>query len=245
MLLKLRQLEEEIPELQIVWKEQLGEIHAQVMGAVQIEILKEMIEERYGLQVEFGSGNIVYKETIENRVEGIGHFEPLRHYAEVHLLLEPLERGQGLVFETDCSEDVLDRNWQRLVLTHLEEKKHVGVLTGSEITDMKVTLIAGRAHLKHTEGGDFRQATYRALRQGLRKAKSLLLEPVYEYRLEVPQDMVGRAMADIQKMSGSFAPPESEGEMAVLTGTAPVSEMGTTRQKSQVIPGEEEDCPAP
>lgn len=226
MLLKLRQLEEEIPELQIVWKEQLGEIHAQVMGAVQIEILKEMIEERYGLQVEFGSGNIVYKETIENRVEGIGHFEPLRHYAEVHLLLEPLERGQGLVFETDCSEDVLDRNWQRLVLTHLEEKKHVGVLTGSEIMDMKVTLIAGRAHLKHTEGGDFRQATYRALRQGLRKAKSLLLEPVYEYRLEVPQDMVGRAMADIQKMSGSFAPPESEGEMAVLTGTAPVSEMG-------------------
>lgn len=226
MLLKLRQLEEEIPELQIVWKEQLGEIHAQVMGAVQIEILKEMIEERYGLQVEFGSGNIVYKETIENRVEGIGHFEPLRHYAEVHLLLEPLERGQGLVFETDCSEDVLDRNWQRLVLTHLEEKKHVGVLTGSEITDMKVTLITGRAHLKHTEGGDFRQATYRALRQGLRKAKSLLLEPVYEYRLEVPQDMVGRAMADIQKMSGSFAPPESEGEMAVLAGTAPVSEMG-------------------
>ncbi|HIZ66441.1 MAG TPA: TetM/TetW/TetO/TetS family tetracycline resistance ribosomal protection protein [Candidatus Blautia pullicola] len=226
MLLKLRQLEEEIPELQIVWKEQLGEIHAQVMGAVQIEILKEMIEERYGLQVEFGSGNIVYKETIENRVEGIGHFEPLRHYAEVHLLLEPLERGQGLVFETDCSEDVLDRNWQRLVLTHLEEKKHVGVLTGSEITDMKVTLIAGRAHLKHTEGGDFRQATYRALRQGLRKAKSLLLEPVYEYRLEVPQDMVGRAMADIQKMSGSFAPPESEGDMAVLAGTAPVSEMG-------------------
>ena len=226
MLLKLRQLEEEIPELQIVWKEQLGEIHAQVMGAVQIEILKEMIEERYGLQVEFGSGNIVYKETIENSVEGIGHFEPLRHYAEVHLLLEPLERGQGLVFETDCSEDVLDRNWQRLVLTHLEEKKHVGVLTGSEITDMKVTLIAGRAHLKHTEGGDFRQATYRALRQGLRKAKSLLLEPVYEYRLEVPQDMVGRAMADIQKMSGSFAPPESEGDMAVLAGTAPVSEMG-------------------
>ena len=176
MLIKLRQLEEEIPELQILWNEQLGEIHAQVMGEVQIEILKQMILERFGIEVEFGSGNIVYKETIKEPVEGIGHFEPLRHYAEVHLLLEPLERGAGLVFAADCSEDILDRNWQRLILTHLEEKHHLGVLTGSEITDMKITLIAGRAHLKHTEGGDFRQATYRAVRQGLRKAESILLE---------------------------------------------------------------------
>ena len=211
MLIKLRQLEEEIPELQILWNEQLGEIHAQVMGEVQIEILKQMILERFGIEVEFGSGNIVYKETIKEPVEGIGHFEPLRHYAEVHLLLEPLERGAGLVFAADCSEDVLDRNWQRLILTHLEEKHHLGVLTGSEITDMKITLIAGRAHLKHTEGGDFRQATYRAVRQGLRKAESILLEPVYEYSLEVPQDTVGRAMADIQRMSGTFSTPDIQG----------------------------------
>ena len=225
MLIKLRQLEEEIPELQILWNEQLGEIHAQVMGEVQIEILKQMILERFGIEVEFGSGNIVYKETIKEPVEGIGHFEPLRHYAEVHLLLEPLERGAGLVFAADCSEDILDRNWQRLILTHLEEKHHLGVLTGSEITDMKITLIAGRAHLKHTEGGDFRQATYRAVRQGLRKAESILLEPVYEYSLEVPQDTVGRAMADIQRMSGTFSTPDIQGEYAFLTGTAPVSEM--------------------
>ena len=225
MLIKLRQLEEEIPELQILWNEQLGEIHAQVMGEVQIEILQQMILERFGIEVEFGSGNIVYKETIQEPVEGIGHFEPLRHYAEVHLLLEPLERGAGLVFAADCSEDVLDRNWQRLILTHLEEKHHLGVLTGSEITDMKITLIAGRAHLKHTEGGDFRQATYRAVRQGLRKAESILLEPVYEYSLEVPQDTVGRAMADIQRMSGTFSTPDIQGEYAFLTGTAPVSEM--------------------
>ena len=225
MLIKLRQLEEEIPELQILWNEQLGEIHAQVMGEVQIEILKQMILERFGIEVEFGSGNIVYKETIKEPVEGIGHFEPLRHYAEVHLLLEPLERGAGLVFAADCSEDILDRNWQRLILTHLEEKHHLGVLTGSEVTDMKITLIAGRAHLKHTEGGDFRQATYRAVRQGLRKAESILLEPVYEYSLEVPQDTVGRAMADIQRMSGTFSTPDIQGEYAFLTGTAPVSEM--------------------
>ena len=225
MLIKLRQLEEEIPELQILWNEQLGEIHAQVMGEVQIEILKQMILERFGIEVEFGSGNIVYKETIKEPVEGIGHFEPLRHYAEVHLLLEPLERGSGLVFAADCSEDILDRNWQKLILTHLEEKHHLGVLTGSEITDMKITLIAGRAHLKHTEGGDFRQATYRAVRQGLRKAESILLEPVYEYSLEVPQDTVGRAMADIQRMSGTFSTPDIQGEYAFLTGTAPVSEM--------------------
>ena len=225
MLIRLRQLEEEIPELQILWNEQLGEIHAQVMGEVQIEILQQMILERFGIEVEFGSGNIVYKETIKEPVEGIGHFEPLRHYAEVHLLLEPLERGAGLVFAADCSEDVLDRNWQRLILTHLEEKHHLGVLTGSEITDMKITLIAGRAHLKHTEGGDFRQATYRAVRQGLRKAESILLEPVYEYSLEVPQDTVGRAMADIQRMSGTFSTPDIQGAYAFLTGTAPVSEM--------------------
>lgn len=225
MLKKLRELEEEEPLLHILWNEQLGEIHAQVMGEVQIEILKSMIQERFGVSVEFGSGNIVYKETIENKVKGIGHFEPLRHYAEVHLLLEPLERGKGLEFASDCSEDMLDRSWQRLVLTHLEEKVHRGVLTGSEITDMKITLIAGKAHTKHTEGGDFRQATYRAVRQGLKKAKSMLLEPVYEYRLEVPQDMIGRAMTDIQKMYGSFDSPKTEGEMCVLTGEAPVVTM--------------------
>ena len=223
--LKLLKLEEEIPELHIVWNERLGEIHAQVMGEVQIEILKSLIRDRFRLDVEFGDGNIVYKETILEPVEGVGHFEPLRHYAEVHLLLEPAERGSGLSFDTVCSEDVLDRNWQRLILTHLEEKKHLGVLTGSEITDMKITLLTGRAHIKHTEGGDFRQATYRAVRQGLRKAKSILLEPVYEYRLEVPADLVGRAMADIQRMNGKFSGPELEGEMAVLTGIAPVSAM--------------------
>lgn len=224
--LKLRQLEEEEPELHIVWNPQLNEIHAQVMGEVQIEILKNMIQERFGISVEFGSGNIVYKETIEEPVEGIGHFEPLRHYAEVHLLLEPGEPGSGLEFAVSCSEDMLDKNWQRLILTHLEEKAHKGVLTGSDITDMKITLVAGKAHLKHTEGGDFRQATYRAVRQGLRKARSVLLEPVYEYRLEVPSDMVGRAMTDIQKMYGTFQGPEIEGEMSVLTGVAPVVTMG-------------------
>ena len=223
--LKLLKLEEEIPELHIVWNERLGEIHAQVMGEVQIEILKSLIRDRFRLDVEFGDGNIVYKETILEPVEGVGHFEPLRHYAEVHLLLEPAEQGSGLSFDTVCSEDVLDRNWQRLILTHLEEKKHLGVLTGSEITDMKITLLTGRAHIKHTEGGDFRQATYRAVRQGLRKAKSILLEPVYEYRLEVPADLVGRAMADIQRMNGKFSGPELEEETAVLTGTAPVSAM--------------------
>lgn len=226
MFLKLRQLEEEEPELHIVWNPQLNEIHAQVMGEVQIEILKNMIQERFGISVEFGSGNIVYKETIEEPVEGIGHFEPLRHYAEVHLLLEPGEPGSGLEFGVSCSEDMLDKNWQRLILTHLEEKAHKGVLTGSDITDMKITLVAGKAHLKHTEGGDFRQATYRAVRQGLRKARSVLLEPVYEYRLEVPSDMVGRAMTDIQKMYGTFQGPEIEGEMSVLTGIAPVVTMG-------------------
>ena len=225
MLLKLRQLEEEEPLLHIVWKEELGEIHAQVMGEVQIEILKSLIKERFGVSVEFDAGNIVYKETIKEPVEGVGHFEPLRHYAEVHLLLEPGERGSGMQFAANCSEDVLDRNWQRLILTHLEEKEHKGVLTGSSITDMKITLVTGRAHIKHTEGGDFRQATYRAVRQGLRKAESILLEPYYEFRLEVPSGMVGRAMTDIQRMCGEFVPPLQEGEMTVLTGTAPVVTM--------------------
>ena len=226
MLKKLKELEEEEPELHIVWNEQLGEIHAMLMGEVQIEILKHLIWERFHVAVEFGTGNIVYKETIAEPVEGVGHFEPLRHYAEVHLLLEPGEPGSGLQFFTACSEDVLDRNWQRLILTHLEEREHPGVLTGSPITDMQITLITGRAHLKHTEGGDFRQATYRAVRQGLKKAKSVLLEPYYEFRLEIPGDMIGRAMTDIQKMNGTFQQPEAdEDDMMVLKGSAPVSMM--------------------
>lgn len=224
-LLQLRQLEEEEPLLHIVWNGTLGEIYAQVMGEVQIEILKSLIKERFGMTVTFDEGNIVYKETILEPVEGIGHFEPLRHYAEVHLLLEPGETGSGLTFATDCSEDVLDRNWQRLILTHLEEREHKGVLLGAPITDMKITLLIGRAHIKHTEGGDFRQATYRAVRQGLRKAKSQLLEPYYEFRLEVPSEQVGRSMTDIQKMFGEFDPPKTEGEMTVLTGSAPVVTM--------------------
>ena len=225
MYTKLRQLEEEIPELHIVWQENGGEIHAQVMGEVQIEILQNMIKERFGTDVRFDSGSIVYKETIKNSVEGVGHFEPLRHYAEVHLLMEPGEPNTGLVFDTAVSEDMLDKNWQRLILTHLEEKRHVGVLTGSEITDMKITLVAGRAHQKHTEGGDFRQATYRAVRHGLKCAESVLLEPVYQFRLEIPTENVGRAIADVQKMNGEFSPPESKGEFSVLTGTAPAALM--------------------
>ena len=224
-LLQLRQLEEEEPLLHIVWNGTLGEIYAQVMGEVQIEILKSLIKERFGMTVTFDEGNIVYKETILEPVEGVGHFEPLRHYAEVHLLLEPGETGSGLIFAADCSEDVLDRNWQRLILTHLEEREHKGVLIGAPITDMKITLLTGRAHIKHTEGGDFRQATYRAVRQGLRKAKSQLLEPYYEFRLEVPSEQVGRSMTDIQKMLGEFDPPKTEGEMTVLTGSAPVVTM--------------------
>lgn len=225
MLRNLRQLEEEEPELHIVWDEASGEIHAQLMGEVQIEILRSLIYQRFGVRVEFGEGRIVYKETIEAPVEGVGHFEPLRHYAEVHLLLEPGERSSGIQVASSCSEDVLDRNWQRLVLTHLEEKEHVGVLTGSPVTDLKITLIAGRAHQKHTEGGDFRQATYRAVRQGLKKAKSILLEPYYEFRLEMPTENIGRAMTDIQKMYGKFDAPLTEGEVSVLTGSAPVSAM--------------------
>lgn len=225
MLPKLRQLQEEEPELHIVWNEELQEIQVQIMGEVQLEILKSLIEERFDTSIEFGTGNIVYKETINNTVEGVGHFEPLRHYAEVHLLMEPLEPGSGLQFDSSCSEDMLDKNWQRLVLTHLQEREHPGVLTGSAVTDMKITLAAGRAHLKHTEGGDFRQATYRAVRQGLKQAESVLLEPYYEFRLEVPQQMVGRAMSDIERMYGSFEIPQTEGEMSVLAGSAPVSKM--------------------
>ncbi len=225
MLLKLRQLEEEEPQLHIAWNEALGEIQAQVMGEVQIEILRSLIKQRFGVDVEFGAGNIVYKETIAAPVEGVGHYEPLRHYSEVHLWMEPGEPGSGLQFDTACSEDVLDRNWQRLILTHLEEKRHVGVLTGAEITDMKITLIAGRAHLKHTEGGDFRQSTYRAVRQGLMEAGCRLLEPHYQFRLEVPTECTGRAMSDIERMHGRFQPPELEGEMTVICGSGPVALM--------------------
>ena len=222
---KLHRLEEEEPQLHVVWNETLGEIHVQLMGEVQLEVLKSLLAERYGLEVEFGPGGILYKETITEAMEGVGHYEPLRHYAEVHLKLEPLPAGSGMQFAADCREEVLDKNWQRLVLTHLEEKQHLGVLTGSPLTDVKITLIAGRAHLKHTEGGDFRQATYRAVRQGLMLAKSQLLEPWYAFRLEVPAENIGRAMSDIQRMEGTFDPPESGEETAVLTGFAPVSTM--------------------
>ena len=227
VLRELKQLEEEEPLLNIVWNPALEEIHVQLMGEVQTEILKTMIAERFHLDVEFGTGKIVYKETIKSPIVGVGHYEPLRHYAEVHLKMEPLEAGSGLVFDTDCSEDVLDRNWQRLILTHLQEREHPGVLTGAPITDMKITIVAGRAHLKHTEGGDFRQATYRAVRQGLKSAESLLLEPWYSFVLEVPSEQVGRAMSDIGQMNGSFEGPEAEDKqgMVRLTGTAPASEM--------------------
>ena len=222
---KLHRLEEEEPQLHVVWNEALGEIHVQLMGEIQLEVLRSLLAERFGLEVEFGPGGILYKETITEPMEGVGHYEPLRHYAEVHLKLEPLPRGSGMQFAADCREEVLDKNWQRLVLTHLEEKQHLGVLTGSPLTDVKITLIAGRAHLKHTEGGDFRQATYRAVRQGLMLAKSQLLEPWYAFRLEVPAENIGRAMSDIQRMEGTFDPPESGEETAVLTGFVPVSTM--------------------
>ena len=228
---KLHRLEEEEPQLHVVWNETLGEIHVQLMGEIQLEVLKSLLAERYGLEVSFGPGGILYKETITEAMEGVGHYEPLRHYAEVHLKLEPLPRGSGMQFATDCREEVLDKNWQRLVLTHLEEKQHLGVLIGASLTDVKITLIAGRAHLKHTEGGDFRQATYRAVRQGLMMAnqihKTQLLEPWYSFRLELPSDNVGRAMNDIQNMGGSFDPPETgaDGDTTLLTGTAPASTM--------------------
>lgn len=222
---KLRELEEEDPKLHITWKEELHEIQIQVMGEVQLEILKSLILERFGVEVSFGTGNIVYKETIADTVEGVGHFEPLRHYAEVHLFMEPAERGSGILLESDCSEDVLDKNWQRLVLTHLAEREHFGVLTGSPITDMKITLKSGKAHLKHTEGGDFRQAVYRAVRQGLMQAQNILLEPYYAYRLEVPAEQLGRAMTDIEQMCGNFEAPQQQGESAVLEGSVPVVTM--------------------
>lgn len=225
MLPKLRQLEEEEPELHIVWDEHLQEIEAQIMGEVQIEILQSLIRERFDVEVSFGTGTILYKETIKDIVEGVGHFEPLRHYAEVHLLLEPGEPGSGIQFFTKCSEDVLEKNWQRLVLTHLAEKPHRGVLTGSHITDMKITLVSGRAHKKHTEGGDFREATYRAVRQGLKQAASILLEPYYAFQLELPEKMVGRAMTDIERMQGTCELSQTDGEMAILTGSAPVVTM--------------------
>ena len=222
---KMRILENEDPQLKVVWNERLGEINVQLMGDIQLEILQAIIRDRFGIDVQFGKGNIIYKETISDIVEGVGHFEPLRHYAEVHLLLKPLKRDSGVVFKTSCKEDLLDKNWQRLILTHLYEKTHIGVLTGSPITDMEITLVSGRAHAKHTEGGDFRQATYRAVRQGLRSANSVLLEPVYEFTLEVPTENIGRAMMDIQRMSGSFNSPETVGEYSVINGTAPVSTM--------------------
>ncbi len=224
-LLMLNRLEEEDPQLHIVWNERLREIHLQSMGGVQLEVLRQLIQKRFHLSIEFGAGSILYRETIVEPVEGVGHFEPLRHYAEVHLLLEPGERGSGLHFASTCSEDVLDRSWQRLILTHLQERTHPGVLTGSPITDLKITLTAGRASVKHTEGGDFRQATYRAVRQGLMCAKNVLLEPWYDFRLEIPSDSVGRAMADLLRMSGNVAQPETVGTETVLTGSAPVSEM--------------------
>ena len=225
LLPKLRELEEEEPQLHIVWEEALQEIHVQLMGEVQLEVLKTLIHERFGVEVEFGQGNILYKETIQNTVEGVGHFEPLRHYAEVHLLLEPGEPGSGVQCMSVCSEDLLDRNWQRLILTHLMETEHRGVLTGAPITDIRITLVSGKAHLKHTEGGDFRQAVYRAVRQGLKQADSVLLEPYYEYRLELPSENVGRAMTDIERMHGTFGLPQTEADRTILTGTAPVSTM--------------------
>ena len=225
MLPKLRQLEEEDPQLHIVWNERLQQIHAQLMGEVQIDILKSLIKERFNVDVEMDTGRIMYKETIANTVEGVGHFEPLRHYAEAHFLLEPLPNGSGLEFTSNCSEDLLDRNWQRLILTHLGEKQHLGVLTGSPITDLRITLTAGRAHAKHTEGGDFRQATYRGVRQGLMQAESVLLEPMYSFRLTVPTEAMGRAINDIRAMNGTFETPDDYAETITLTGTAPVSAM--------------------
>lgn len=235
----MRILEAEDPQLKVEWNERYSEIHVKLMGDIQLEVLQTLFADRFGINISFGKGSIIYKETIEEAVEGVGHFEPLRHYAEVHLLLKPGKRGSGLVFKTDCKEDVLDKNWQRLILTHLYEKTHIGVLTGSPITDMEIILKSGKAHPKHTEGGDFRQATYRAVRQGLHSAKSILLEPYYDFVLEIPNENVGRAMSDIQLMHGTFNPPELDGEMSVLTGSAPVSAMcdyaGTVRQYTRGV----------
>ena len=237
-LTKLKIIENEDPQLNVVWNSRLAEIHIQLMGEIQLEVLKSIIYERFGMKVEFSTGSIIYKETVENTVEGVGHFEPLKHYAEVHLLIKPLKRGSGIIINSRCKEDLLDRNWQRLILTHLHEKTHIGVLTGSPITDVEITLVSGKAHAKHTEGGDFRQATYRAVRQGLRSAKSVLLEPVYEFTLEVPNENIGRAMSDIQRMNGTFSSPESWGDVTVLSGTCPVSEMGSyTKEVMQYTHG--------
>ena len=230
VLQNLRTLEAEDPMLRVAWDERLGEIQVRLMGDVQREVLQTMFLDRFGVPITFGKGRIIYKETIETTVEGVGHFEPLRHYAEVHLILKPGKRDSGLVFSSACREDQLDKNWQRLILTHLYEKTHLGVLTGAPITDMEIMLVSGRAHAKHTEGGDFRQATYRAVRQGLRQAKSLLLEPLYAFTLEVPPENVGRALADIQRMSGSFDPPQTTQDLTVVTGTAPVAEMSEYMQ---------------
>ena len=223
----LRRLEDEDPQLHILWNEQSREIHLQLMGVIQLEVLTNIIKDRFGYDVSFVNGAITYKETITNTVEGVGHYEPLRHYAEVHLLLEPLPQGSGIQIASDCAEDKLDKNWQRLILTHLAEKNHIGVLTGSPITDIKITLVSGKAHLKHTEGGDFRQATYRAVRQGLRTAECQLLEPFYEYEIELPTENVGRAISDLQQMSAEFEPPETVGENSIIRGCAPVSELST------------------
>lgn len=225
MLPKLREIEEEEPELHIVWDEKLQEIQVRIMGDVQVEILQSMIQSRFGVEVSFDDGGIIYKETISDIVEGVGHFEPLRHYSEVHLLLEPGEAGSGLIFESKCSEDILGKSWQRLVLHHLEEKAHKGVLVGADITDMKITLVSGKAHNKHTEGGDFREATWRAVRQGLMEAQSTLLEPYYSFQLELPEKMVGKAMVDIDNMHGTCEISHLDGEMAILTGSTPVSSM--------------------
>ncbi|MDY4588494.1 MAG: translation factor GTPase family protein [Oscillospiraceae bacterium] len=251
-LAKLQELCDEDPMLRIVWNEQLKEIHVHLMGEIQLEVLTSVLRSRFGLEAAFDQGSIAYKETIAAPVEGVGHYEPLRHYAEVHLLLEPGERGTGLQFFTDCRRDDLDTNWQRLILTHLEEKTHIGVLTGSPITDMKITVVAGKAHIKHTEGGDFRQATYRAVRQGLRSARSILLEPWYDFTLTVPQEFTGRAMTDLQRMNGEIQPPRNTGDEAEFTGSAPVSElrgyqgdvMGYTRGKGRLscVPGGYRPC---
>ena len=218
-----RKLEQEETQLHIIWNEHLRKIDVQIMGEVQLEVLKRILAERFGISVEFEGGSIIYKETISDMAEGVGHYEPLRHYAEVHLLLESAPRGSGLTFSSRCSEDVLNKNWQRLILTHLKEKTHTGVLTGSPITDIKITLINGRAHQKHTEGGDFRQATYRAVRQGLMQANSILLEPYYDFSLEIPTESAGRAMTDLQQMGADFSAPLTDGEMSVITGSAPIS----------------------
>lgn len=222
----MKVLEREDPQLKVVWNQRLSEIHIQLMGDIQLEVLQEIIKERFSMDVSFSKGSIIYKETIADTVEGVGHFEPLRHYAEVHLILKPGKKDSGIVIKNECKEDVLDKNWQRLIITHLYEKTHLGVLTGSPITDIEIILASGKAHPKHTEGGDFRQATYRAVRQGLRQAKSVLLEPVYEFTLEIPTENTGRAMTDIQRMSGTFDTPENSGELTIIKGTAPVSEMG-------------------